>query len=254
MNRIGVEHVTKDFPAVRALEDVTLGFAPGRVHGLVGENGAGKSTLMAILAGLQQPTTGTVVMEGRPVVLHGAHQAIGRGVAMIHQELNLVDDLSVAENICLGREPRRLGLIRRRQQEQMARAALEELKFSLPTGALVRNLSIAQKQMVEIAKAVAASASVLIMDEPTAVLSEHEKEALFALIGRLRAGGITVIYISHHLAEVLALCDPITVLRDGRVVRTVGIEEFAAPSGVSRQSSLASPFAVRTKPTYCLPS
>lgn len=206
--------------AVRALSDVSLAFEAGAVHGLIGENGAGKSTLMKVLSGLIRPTAGHVLVEGRHVEFHSARDAQDAGIAMIHQELNLVPELSVAENIFLGRESKRWGLIHRRAMAEQARVHLESVGGSVDPHTLVQDLSIAQRQMVEIAKALSQRAGVIIMDEPTAVLTRREVELLFDLISRLRERGAAIIYISHVLSEVLRICDRISVLRDGRLVTT----------------------------------
>jgi ribose transport system ATP-binding protein len=220
MARLAVRDVVMEFPAVRALDEVSLEFASGEVHGIIGENGAGKSTLMRILAGLQEPTLGEILFDGQPVRFRSVDDALNAGIAMIHQELNLVDTLTVAENVFLGRERTRYGLVDRRRQEAEAREALERVGAPFSPGRFLGELSLAQKQLVEIAKALAYRASVLIMDEPTAVLSEAETRRLFALIEELREGGVTVLYISHRLAEVERVCDRVSVLRDGRHVGT----------------------------------
>ena len=232
---IAVEHLTVEFPAVRALDDVSLALAPGEVHGVIGENGAGKSTFMKVLAGLQQPTQGRLLIDGAPVRLAGAAAAIRPGVGMMHQELNHVDDLSVAENLFLGRFPGRV-LLDRRGMRRRAQELLTTVGSEADPNTRLGRLSVAQQQMVEIAKAVGQEARVLIMDEPTAVLGERESQKLFALIRRLRAEGKTILYVSHRLPEVLDLCDRITVLRDGRHVTTL---EGARREGVD-ESKLAS--------------
>jgi ribose transport system ATP-binding protein len=233
MPKLEVRDVVMQFPAVRALDGVSLEFEKGEVHGIVGENGAGKSTLMRILAGLQAPTSGSVSLDGRPVRLRNVGEALRAGIAMIHQELNLVDSLSAAENIYLGREPTRAGVLNRKRMEAGAREYLEQVGAGFGPEVELGSLSIAGKQLVEIAKALSYEASVLIMDEPTAVLSEAETAKLFALIEALREQGVAVLYISHRLAEVEAICDRISVLRDGRLVRTVR-------RGEAGQSELAS--------------
>ncbi|MBX7135463.1 MAG: sugar ABC transporter ATP-binding protein [Fimbriimonadaceae bacterium] len=226
MARLDVSNIVMEFPAVRALDGVSLAFEAGEVHGLVGENGAGKSTLMKILSGLQRPTSGEVSMDGAAVHLHGVRDALERGIGMIHQELNLVDDLTVAENVFLGREPTRAGLLDRAAMNEETNRLLAEVRAPFDAATMVGDLSIAGKQLVEIAKALALNASILIMDEPTAVLSEPESEALFDLIRKLKAKGVTVIYISHRLAEVLEICDRVSVLRDGQLVTTLKAEEL----------------------------
>ena len=220
MPRLEVRDVTMQFPAVRALDGVSLSFEPGEVHGVVGENGAGKSTLMRILCGLQEPTGGGVLIEGQLVNLHGVRHALSLGIAMIHQELDVVDQLTVAENVFLGSEPKRLFLVDRKAMHARTRALLDRVGATFSPRTLAGDLSIAGKQLVEIAKALSHDAKVLIMDEPTAVLTERETEALFRLIEELKAQGVTVIYISHRLAEIGRVCNRATVLRDGRLVET----------------------------------
>ncbi len=221
MPQLAVRDIVMQFPAVRALDGVSLMFDSGEVHGIVGENGAGKSTLMKILSGLQPPTEGSIELQGTTIQMHGVRDAFGRGIAMIHQELNLVDELTVAENIFLGREHTKFGLLNQESMRAEAQTCLTAVHASFSPAARVGELSIAGKQLVEIAKALSYKAEILIMDEPTAVLSEPEAEALFALIGRLKGDGVTILYISHRLAEVCRICDRITVLRDGKFVKTV---------------------------------
>jgi len=218
---IAVRALGKVFPAVRALHEVSLAVRPGEVHGVIGENGAGKSTLMKILSGVEQPTSGEVLIAGRVVTLHSVHDASQHGIAMIHQELNLVDELSVADNIFLGRESTRFGFIEKRKQASAARELLRRINCTVDPGRKVKTLSIAEQQLVEIAKALSTDARILMMDEPTAVLTERETKSLFALIDSLKAQGVTIIYISHILPDVIHLCDRITVLRDGELVKTL---------------------------------
>lgn len=209
------------FPGVRALDEVSVEFATGEVHSLIGENGAGKSTLLKILSGIQLPTSGEVLVDDRTVVLSSVKVAEEHGVAMVHQELNLVDTLTVAENVCLGSEPHRLGLIDRSTMRRVASEALAQLDAPIPPDHVVGDLPLASKQMVEIAKAVAQKAKFLILDEPTAVLAGAETEALMAMVHRLKDEGVGVIYVSHRLDEVCALSDRVTVLRDGQVVARI---------------------------------
>jgi ribose transport system ATP-binding protein len=219
---IEVVGVSKDFGAVRALDNVSLDVRVGEVHGLVGENGAGKSTLMKILSGLEQPTRGRLLLRGRFVTLRHPREAQAAGIAMIHQDLNLVEDLSVADNLFLGREKRLFGFVRGRAMRRDARRMLDSLHGDIDPAERVRGLSVAQKQMVEIARAIGTNASLLIMDEPTAVLSGREVTALLEQVERLKRQGVSILYISHRLEEVLQICDRITVLRDGQVVTTLG--------------------------------
>jgi ribose transport system ATP-binding protein len=210
-----VESITKRFPGVRALENVSLSLGRGEVLAVVGENGAGKSTLMKILAGVQRPDAGRILLDGAEVQIDSVRAAQQLGIALIHQELNLADNLSVAANIFLGREPRWGWFIRRAESENASRAVLRQVGLDIPPQTLVSTLSPGRQQMVEIAKALSAQARVLIMDEPTSSLSQHETEALFQVIHELRAQGVSIIYISHRLGEVKALADRVVVLRDG---------------------------------------
>lgn len=232
MARLEVRDVVMQFPAVRALDRVSLSFEPGEVHGVIGENGAGKSTLMKILAGVQQPTSGSLLLEGNAVRFHSVREALQQGIAMIHQELDLVDSLSVAENVFLGSEPTTFGLLNRSDMNTKTDSLLRSVGASFSSSAAVGSLSIAGKQLVEIAKALSHEASVLIMDEPTAVLTDQEAVALFELIANLKSSGATVIYISHRLPEVERICDRISVLRDGVLVKTLG-------KGEANQSQMA---------------
>ncbi|HRF01653.1 MAG TPA: sugar ABC transporter ATP-binding protein [Pirellulaceae bacterium] len=208
--------IGKRFPGVVALSDVTLRVRAGEVLALVGENGAGKSTLMKILAGVQSPDTGTLRMNGRDVAFPNVAAALSHGVALIHQELNLADNLDLAANIFLGREPNRLGIIDRRATARQAKRWLGEVGLDLDPATPLSRLSIGQQQLVEIAKALSVDARVLIMDEPTSSLSARETQTLFDVVRGLRARGISVIYISHRLAEIEELADHVTVFRDGR--------------------------------------
>ncbi|MGV3616315.1 MAG: sugar ABC transporter ATP-binding protein [Fimbriimonas sp.] len=228
-----VRHVTQQFPAVRALDEVSVTFHAGRVHGVIGENGAGKSTLMRVLAGLQIPTSGEVLVDGAPTRLGSVREAEARGIVMIHQELNLVDELTVAENVFLGREPRRGLTVDRATMERRTAELLAQVGAPFAPTARVADLSLAAKQLVEIAKAISHDARVIVMDEPTAVLSRHEVEALFALVAKLRERGVAVIYISHILSELIRICDEITVMRDGKVVGALPATE-ATPAGLAR--------------------
>lgn len=213
--------ISKSFPGVKALQDVDLSVRAGRVHALVGENGAGKSTLVGILGGAQQPDSGELQLRGETVRFSAPRDALERGVVVVYQELSLLPHLTVGQNILLGHAPSRWGVI----DEDAVNARSRELLEMLSVGRLgvelpVRRLSIAQRQLVEIAKALAHDAQVLVLDEPSAVLAGEELEHLFEVIDRLRERGVAVIYISHRLAEVDRIADDVTVLRDGRRVRT----------------------------------
>jgi ribose transport system ATP-binding protein len=210
-----VREVSRRFPGVRALHRVSLQVEAGEVVAVIGENGAGKSTLMKILAGVQQPDEGVLLWRGRPVSLDSVQQALELGIALIHQELNLADNLDVAENIFLGREPRRFGWIDSRRMRREAAKYLNLIGLDAAPDTPLSTLTIGRQQMVEIAKALSVNAQVLIMDEPTSSLSGHETEALFRVVRQLRERGVSVIYISHRLSEVRELADRVVVLRDG---------------------------------------
>lgn len=230
MSVLEVREVVKQFPAVRALDGVSLEFEHAEIHGIVGENGAGKSTLMKILAGLEQPTAGGLVAAGVEFQLHGVRDALHKGIAMIHQELNLVDELTVAENIFLGREPVKRGVLDREQMRAESQKVLARVGATFGPDVRLGELRLADQQLVEIAKAVACAATLLIMDEPTAVLSDREAESLFHLIFELKEQGIAVLYISHRLVEIERLCDRVTVLRDGQLVSTLSRGSFDQPT------------------------
>ncbi len=219
--------IAKRYPGVTALDGVDFSLLPGEVHCLCGENGAGKSTLMKILAGGQRPDAGTISLNGTPMRLRSPHHAQQCGIGMIYQEFNLAPALSVAENIFLGRAPRRAGLplIDWRALERDAAALLAKVGIKLDPRKPVRECSVAEQQMIEIAKALALDARVLIMDEPSATLTDTELAALFALIRDLRARGLGIVYISHRLDEIFAIGDRVTVLRDGRRIDTRPIAE-----------------------------
>ncbi|ETX30382.1 sugar ABC transporter ATP-binding protein [Roseivivax isoporae] len=217
-----VAGITKTFPGVRALSDVSFDVRPGEVHALVGENGAGKSTLMKVLAGLHQPDAGRIVHHGREVAIASPLDARTRGILLIHQELSLSPELSVAENIYLGAWPtNRFGILRKRAMREAAAAALEALGCDFGPDVRVGTLSIARQQMVEIARAQAFNANLVIFDEPTASLTEAERAQLFATVAQLRSQGVGIVYISHKMDEIFSITDRITVLRDGTVQGTV---------------------------------
>jgi ABC-type sugar transport system ATPase subunit len=222
------QNICKSFAGVRALVDVSLTLYPGEVHALMGENGAGKSTLMKVLSGLHPPDAGEIRLDGRPVSLPNPHQAIRHGIAMIHQELMPIPDLTVAENILLGHEPmaRLPGWIDRRALESEARRLLDLLDADLPLRGKMRERSVAQVQTVEIAKALGHNARVLIMDEPTAAISDREVQALFKVIAMLKRRGVAVVYVTHKMDEVFRIADRVTVLRDGSRVGTYAAAEL----------------------------
>ncbi|HET6561432.1 MAG TPA: sugar ABC transporter ATP-binding protein [Marmoricola sp.] len=213
--------LTKRFFGNAVLEDVDLELYAGQVHGLVGENGAGKSTLMKLLAGVHQPDGGTVEIDGKAVHFSHPVQAQQAGVSTVFQELNLLPDRTIAENIYLGREPRRRGLVDTGQMHRDTVELLEGLGVAgLRPDRVARSLSVAEQQIVEIAKAVSYDARIISMDEPTAALADHEVALLYAIIERLKARGVAVLYVSHRLKEIFDLCDTITVLKDGRLVES----------------------------------
>ncbi|MFD7990688.1 sugar ABC transporter ATP-binding protein [Streptomyces mexicanus] len=216
-----IEGIRKTFPGVVALDSVDFDLRRGEVHVLLGENGAGKSTLIKMLSGAYTPDAGRILVGGEEVRIQGAQDSERLGIATIYQEFNLVPDLTVAENIFLGRQPRRLGMIDRKKMEADAAELLDRVGVNVSPRARVRDLGIARLQMVEIAKALSLDARVLIMDEPTAVLTSEEVEKLFAIVRALRADGVGIVFITHHLEEIAALGDRVTVIRDGRSVGQV---------------------------------
>jgi ribose transport system ATP-binding protein len=212
-----LEGIVKTFPGVRALDGVSLTVMPGEVHALMGENGAGKSTLMKVLGGLHQPNEGTIYIGEKPVVMTNPLQAKGMGVVFIHQELSLADELSVAENVYLGELPRKsLGRVDWATLYERTDRILGRLKVGFDARTLVGDLSIANKQMVEIARALTVDAKAVIFDEPTASLTDAEKVVLFEVIADLRSQGVGIVYISHRMEEIFKITDRISVLRDGQ--------------------------------------
>jgi len=212
--------IVKTFPGVKALDGVSFDVRAGEVHALVGENGAGKSTLMKVLAGAYRADGGTIEIDGRVVTIDGPKAAEALGIGMIYQEFNLVPDLRVVDNVLLGHEPVRGLFLDPAAAIARASAVLAELGISVPLDLPARRLTVAQQQMVEIAKSLARKARIIVMDEPTAALTEREIDALFALIDKLRAQGVAFVYISHRLEELPRISDRITVIRDGRTIET----------------------------------
>ena len=215
-----MRHITKSFPGVRALDGVSFDLYPGEIHALVGENGAGKSTLMKILGGVYAHPQygGETLIDGKEERFAGVKDAEKRGIAVIFQELSLVKEMTVGENIFLGREPRTFGVIRWEELYRRAHKLLDDLNLSIDPRTPVRNLGIGQQQLVEIAKALSHEARILVLDEPTAALTETEVNSLFHILNKLRDRGAGMIYISHKLDEVFQISDRITVLRDGKTV------------------------------------
>ena len=221
---LSLQHATKTFGAVHALDDVSIELHAGVVHGLVGENGAGKSTLVKILAGVHAPERGILLVDGREVVPAGPADARDAGIAIIYQEPILFPDLTVEENIFVGRQPLGAGhRIDRRAMRTHVEEVFERLGVRLDPGRIARGLSIAEQQIVEIGKALSLEAKVIVMDEPTAALSAIEVDRLFRVVESLRAGGVAVLFISHRLEEIFELCQEVTVLRDGRWVMNRGV-------------------------------
>ena len=218
-------NITKTFPGVRALDDVTFACARGEVHALCGENGAGKSTLIKILGGAYRPDGGRILLGGREVAFSHPVASRAAGISVIHQELSLLPHRTVAENIFLGIEPTRYGVLDRTRMRGDATRLLARLGASIPPEIGAGGLSIAQQQMVEIAKSLAIDAHILVMDEPTAALERTEAARLLELVKRLSAEGVTIIYVSHRLAEIQTIADRVTVLKDGRTVTTAPIAE-----------------------------
>ena len=218
--------VSKRFPGVQALEDVSLDIRPGEVHAVAGENGAGKSTLMKLLSQLERPSDGSIEIDGEPMRFRNPRYAQKLGIAMVHQEFALAPHLSVADNLALGREQSHGGLIVRGSEKRRASELLERVKVRINPTRRVSSLSVPDQQRVEIAKALAVDAKVVIMDEPTATLTDPEIDELFELIEQLKSDGIAIFYISHRLEEVVRIADRVTVMRDGQVVKTLEKGEF----------------------------
>jgi ribose transport system ATP-binding protein len=222
--------ISKRFPGVVALDNVDFEVYPGEIVALAGENGAGKSTLMNILGGIHQPDSGLLRIEGEELVIQSVADVIQKGIGFIHQELNVLDNLDIAENVFLGREPVWAGplrLIDRQQIHAQADLCLERLGLNVSSRTPVKDLSIAQQQMVEIAKALSMNARILIMDEPTSCLTTTESERLFELVRELRERGVSIIYITHRLGEISNLADRVVVLRDGRNAGTLAGDQIS---------------------------
>lgn len=227
-----VRNLSKQFPGVKALDAVSLDLHPGEVLAVIGENGAGKSTLMKILAGIQRPDGGEILLEGQAVEINSIRDASALGISLIHQELNLADNLDVGSNIFLGREPHRWGVVQRAAIHREAATYLGRVGLNCSPRTLVSRLSVGQQQMVEIAKALSVQSRILIMDEPTSSLSQHETDQLYKVIRDLRTQGASIIYISHRLGEVTELADRVEVLRDGRNAGALARDEISHDSMV----------------------
>ena len=218
---ITLQNVTKTFGQVTVIQDVTVSVYPGKVQVLLGENGAGKSTLIKMVAGVYQPDGGQILVDGTVTTLPTTKAAEDHGIATIHQELNLVATMSVAENVMLGRMPTKFGMVDRKELRRQARAALALIGLEIDVDTPVGQLGIARQQLVEIAKALSINARVLILDEPTAALTRHETQALFAVMADLRRRGVGMLFISHHLDEIAEVGDTVTVIRDGHFIAEV---------------------------------
>lgn len=223
---VRLQGVSKRFPGVLAVDDVSLDIYRGEVHVVAGENGAGKSTLMKLLSQVERPTRGLITIDGQPVHFSGPQYAQSLGISMVYQEFALAPHLTIAQNIFLGREPVRLGFIDRRGEVRHARELLRRVGLNIDPRRFVSGLSVAEQQLVEIAKALALDAKLVIMDEPTATLTGQEIEELFDVIHSLTAKGIAILYISHRLDEIFRIADRVTVMRDGQVVATLPRDEI----------------------------
>ncbi|MBS1167918.1 MAG: transporter related [Proteobacteria bacterium] len=229
-----IDAVSRIFPGVKALENVSFGIEAGRIHAIVGENGAGKSTLMQIIAGVQQPNGGRLLLDGEEIRLSGTRHAREMGIGIVFQELNLAPNMTVAENICLGIEPPRgVVFLDRPHQRRLAREALARMSVDIDIDRRVGDLSIAQQQLIEICKALIHNPRLLILDEPTSSLSDAETAFLFKVMADLKAAGVTMLYISHRMPEIFSVCDAITILRDGHHVRTMALAD-TSPEEVVR--------------------
>lgn len=214
------DSVSKSFPGVQALDNISFGIKEGSIHGLVGENGAGKSTLLKILSGAYKPTSGQIILNGTQHVFHNTGEAINSGISVIYQELNLVPDMTVEENLFLGNMPGKYGFIKKKEMRELALKELNLFGENIVPGEKIKNLSIGQRQMVEIAKSLLHDVKVIALDEPTSSLSDREVNKLFSVIRDLQKKKCVIIYISHRLEEVFETCDSITVLRDGKLIVT----------------------------------
>lgn len=218
-----LKNITKEFPGVKALDDVTINIERGTIHGLVGENGAGKSTLIKVLAGIYQPNKGEIILDGKPCRFNSPIEARRAGISVVHQEIKLAEPLSVAENMFLGNVQLKNGLVDWKGMRRRAREIVEDLGMDIDINAQVSSLTVAKKQIVEIMHAINNNSRILIMDEPSAVLTDRELEVMFRIVKQLRDKGITIIYISHRLDEIFGLCSNVSVLRDGCHIDTIPV-------------------------------
>lgn len=246
---IEFEHVGKTFPGQKALDDVSFSIRKGEIHAIIGENGAGKSTLLNILHGVFPATTGEIRIDGKAVKFAEIADAIDAGIAKVHQEIVSIPDMTVAENLFMGKEPGRYGIIDKKKMNQDTETLLKRLNCNIQPTDRMGDLSTGQKQMVSIAKALEVNATVISFDEPTASLSDKEVETLFGIIHDLKEKGITILYISHKMNEIFQMCDRATVLRDGKYIKTIEMakttRDEVIQAMVGRDISL---FAKRTMP------
>jgi len=226
-----LKHISKSFPGVRALDDVSATFAPGEIHALIGENGAGKSTLMKIICGIYQADAGGVYLAGQPIRCRDYRQALARGIDIVHQEIQIVKENTVAESIMLDKLAKFswAGIVNWKAVNAEARKYMDMVGLDVPPDALMGGLSAAQKRMTQIARALASQARVIMLDEPTSTLTEHEANTLFGILRRLKTTGVVLVFVSHKFEEVFAICDRVTVLRDGRHIATRPIGELTRP-------------------------
>ncbi len=234
-NLLSVTGLKKHFGGVKALDGVSFSLKPGEVHALVGENGAGKSTLIKVLSGVFPFDAGEIILDGAPYTPANPHNAKTHGVQVVHQEFNLLDHLSVAENISIEAMPKtRLGLLDRKEMNRRARVALDAIGLrDVDVRATVQSLGIAHRQLIEIARALQSESTILILDEPTATLTERETKRLFEIVQSIKAKGVTIVFVSHHLNEVFAICDRVTIFRNGKTITTEEISD-TTPTGVVR--------------------
>mgnify|MGYP000860852089 CR=1 FL=1 len=232
---VSLKHISKSFPGVKALNDVSIDFFPGKVHVLLGENGAGKSTIIKVISGVYQSDEGSLIVRGNKERFMNTRESLAKGISIIHQELSVIPDLTIAENIFLGREPKTtMGLIDKAKMNQEAGQLLESLGLQLNPKKYIRKLSNGDKQMVEIARAVSQNSSLVIMDEPTSSLSEKEVSSLFKVINSLKKDHVAIIYISHRLKEIREIGDDITILRDGNVVLTELLSDISEEEMINK--------------------
>ena len=249
-NILKLTQINKSFPGVKALSDVNLTVKKGEVHALVGENGAGKSTLMKIISGAYKKDSGTVWFDGKEIENTTPKQSEMMGISIIYQELNLIERISVAENVFIGRYPMKHGMVQWKKLYQDAQKLFDEYELKMDAHSLVRSLTMAQKQMVEIIKAVSINAKIIIMDEPTSSLSGKETESLFRIIRKLKSRGVAVVFITHRLDEIFEICDHMTVLRDGHYVGERDIKDITKDEMITMMigRELTQQYPERTNP------